>query len=344
MEARRGSGTIVLPAYNEEFVIGKAISALDALCMEQTEREWEIIVVDDGSTDGTSAAVAEAASTGTTLVRALRHPRNRRLGGALRTGLLASRGDIVLTVDSDLSYSVATVKRLIAEFDATGADIVVASPYMPGGQTREVPAALEFRSRAANKWLRLTSLDDIHTLTGMVRAYRGDFIRSMSIKAVDVDINAEIIYKAQVLRASIVEIPAVLDWSHLRTRAGRSRLLAKRARTNTVKQVINGYLWRPFLFPLVAGLFCLAGAVVASVVGGLSLTGIALAGWSVGIILVFQMLSTLQAKRYFEELYFGLNQLRRVLPSPPADAIDLRARPPQGLSGDADDDTFEDQQ
>lgn len=317
----RGLGTIIVPAYNEESVVGDTVHALDELCSSMEGRDWEVVVVDDGSTDGTAEEVSRAAATSRTPVRLLRHTRNRHLGGALRTGFLASRGEVVITADCDLSYSTETLGRLVDAFDETGADVVIASPYMPGGATRSVPTALEVRSRAANRWLRLTSLDDIHTLTGMVRAYRGCFIRSMSLKAVDVDINAEIVYKAQVLRATIVEIPAVLDWSHLRTRAGRSRLLAKRARTNTVKQVINGYLWRPFLFPLVAGIFLLiAGFGIlpfidwrAEVIAGACLTA--------GFLLIFQMLSTLQAKRYFEETYVALQQVRSVLPNPDPIAV-----------------------
>lgn len=307
-------GTILVPAYNEAEMIGATLHRLDALCRRLTDWEWEIVVIDDGSTDGTSAE-ATAAECDTT-VRVLRHRKNRHLGGALRTGFLATKGELVVTADCDLSYSEECLERLVHTFAHSHPDVVIASPYMPGGETKDVPRALEVRSRVANTWLRLTSLDDIHTLTGMVRAYKGDFIRAMVLKAVDVDINAEILYKAQVLRATIVEIPATLDWSHLRTRAGRSRLLAKRARTNTVKQVINGYLWRPFLFPLFAGFVFLLAAIVLTFTSNFSAEHLAIACWVLGILLVFQMLSTLQAKRYFEELYVGTNQLRSVLPTP----------------------------
>ncbi len=315
-EGRRSLGSVLIPAYNEAEMIGSTLRRLDQLCARLEEWDWEIVVVDDGSTDETSTLAAEAAAQLHTPVRILRHRRNRHLGGALRTGLLATRGDVVVTADCDLSYSEACLERLVHTYEQDHPDVVIASPYMPGGQTKDVPRALEVRSRVANRWLRLMSLDDIHTLTGMVRAYRGDFIRAMALKAVDVDINAEILYKAQLLRATIVEIPATLDWSHLRTRAGRSRLLAKRARTNTIKQVINGYLWRPFLFPLFAGAFFLVAAVPLTLMSDFSMEHLAIAFWVLGVLLMFQMLSTLQAKRYFEELYVGSHQVRSVLPTP----------------------------
>lgn len=320
MSLRGAMVTILLPAYNEEAVIGSTISKVNDLCARRPERQWEILVVDDGSADETSVEANAVASEVSTPVRVLRHRANRGLGGALRTGLLASRGDIVLTADCDLSYSVDTLERLLDAYENTGVDIVIASPYMPGGATRNVPKALEVRSRAANAWLRLTSLDDIYTLTGMVRAYDGDFIRSLSLKAVDVDINAEILYKAQLLRANIVEIPAVLDWSHLQGRAGRSKLLAKRARVNTYKQVINGYLWRPFLFPLVGSLIFGLIALGALISGALTLESLGEASLLLCVLLAFQTLNTLQAKRYFEELFHALTQVRRVSPTPPVQA------------------------
>lgn len=315
-ESARPIGTMLIPAYNEEAMIAGTLRRLDVLCQRLAMWDWEIVVVDDGSTDATAVVVTGMAAECHTPVRLLRHSVNRRLGGALRTGILASRGEIVITADCDLSYSEDCLTRLAETYDLYRPEIVIASPYMPGGRTREVPFPLEVRSRAANKWLRMTSLDDLHTLTGMVRAYRGDFVRAMALKAVDVDINAEILYKAQVLRAAILEIPATLDWSHLRTRAGRSRLLAKRARTNTVKQLINGYLWRPFMFPLFAGAFFLAVALILTVTGNFSRELAAVSCWTVGIVLVFQMLTTLQAKRYFEELYVVGHQVRSVLPAP----------------------------
>lgn len=307
------------------------------MCIRLPEWHWEIIVIDDGSTDATCTEAAGAAANCSTTVRIMRHHRNTGLGGALRTGLAVTKGDMVLTADCDLSYSVRTLEDLIESFVTTGAEVIIASPYMPGGRTMAVPRALELRSRAANAWLHAVSLDDIHTLTGMVRAYDGPTIRSMSLKAVDADINVEILYKAQVLRVGIVEVPATLDWSNLQTRVTRSKLLARRSRWNTYKQLVNGYLWRPFWFPLAIAVILGAPALVLVVTGRLGWQGMAVLSGVSSLILLFMALSALQAKRYFEELYNLGTGLRRVVGGPPAHAahLPLDQRNPTSRAGES---------
>src|SRR3712207_2724544 len=146
----------------------------------------------------------------------------------MRTGISASGGDVVITVDCDLSYSVSVVERLLDTWLASRPHIVMASPYMPGGRTEQIPHALETRSRVANRFLGWTAYHDLKTLTGMVRAYDGPFIRSLPLKAEGADIMVEIVYKAQVLRARIEEIPATLSWAGLETRVSRSTLTSTR--------------------------------------------------------------------------------------------------------------------
>ncbi|MEK6644161.1 MAG: glycosyltransferase family 2 protein [Planctomycetota bacterium] len=104
--------TLVIPAYNEARVIG---AVLDELATAPGCRE--IIVVDDGSTDGT---VAEATRRG---VRVLSHPYNRGYGAALKTGIQAVTTDYVITCDADGQHGLSEVMRVVAE--ATTHDMVV---------------------------------------------------------------------------------------------------------------------------------------------------------------------------------------------------------------------------
>src|SRR4051812_25820561 len=217
---RPARGTVVLPAYNERAVIATTLRRVrDVLVAELPTYDWEILVVDDGSHDDTVEQVRLAAAGLDLPVRLVAHQVNAGLGGALRTGFAEAGGDVVAVLDSDLSYAPETLVDLVHTRERTPAHVVISSPYMPGGRTVGVPGALERRSRVANRLLSMTALDDIHTLTGMVRAYDGPFLRSLSLKAVDVDINVEVLYKTQLLRGTIVEIPAVLDWSGLQERA-----------------------------------------------------------------------------------------------------------------------------
>src|SRR5437762_2045444 len=102
--ARRRSLSLVLPAYNEAAGIAAATEADDALAAFCPD--YEILVVDDGSTDGTADAV-EAVTRQRPRVRLLRHPANRGYGAALRTGFTAARGERVAFTDADAQFDLA---------------------------------------------------------------------------------------------------------------------------------------------------------------------------------------------------------------------------------------------
>jgi hypothetical protein len=152
--------------------------------------------------------------------------------------------------------------------------------------------------------LAAAALDDLKTLTGMVRAYDGPFVRGLSLKAVDVDINVEILYKTQLLRGTIIEIPGHLDWSGLVERAARSTVLSRRSRWNTAKSLVLTYLFRPFWFPLAPALGLGLLAAVLAACGQLGWHGLATASLVLSVMLAVTALGMLQAKRYFEELFF----------------------------------------
>lgn len=265
---------------------------------------WEIVVVDDGSPDDTSGQVQLAAKEIDVPVRLVQHITNQGLGGALRTGFGHTRGIVVVVLDSDLSYHEGHIAALLEAWEKTRAHVVVASPYMEGGRSTAVPTALERRSRIANRILSTAALDDIKTMTGMVRAYDGPFVRGLSLKAVDVDINVEILYKTQLLRGTIVEIPAHLDWSGMAHRASRGSIMSRRGRLNTAKSLVLTFLFRPFWFPILPALILGGTGVGLAVTGRLGWQGLAVTCLVLGVMLAVASLSMLQAKRYFEELYF----------------------------------------
>ena len=331
--------SVVVPAYNEAEIIQKNLAAL-CQYMESLEDayRWELIVVNDGSRDATGD-LAEAFAKAKNNVYVLHHMYNFRLGQALRFAFNNCRGDYVVTMDLDLSYAPDHIRRMLATIRKTRAKIVVASPYMKGGKVSDVPWFRMMLSICANRFLSLTAKTgnlsgNLSTFTGMVRAYDADFLSRLNLKAMDVDINPEILYKAMILRARIVEIPAHLNWSS-NNALSEQRKSTMRIAKSIVSSFISGFLFRPFMFFILPGLVLmllscypfawvfihtvnhfrnlpssigaldsrLSGAVAlafeqsphAFLVGGITLM-LAIQLISLGIL-------ALQNKRYFEELF-----------------------------------------
>ena len=140
-------------------------------------------------------------------------------------------GDYVVTIDCDLSYGPEHIGRLVTELRSTNAKIVIASPYAKNGQTTKIPFMRRFLSRSANRFLAATARGHLSTLTGMVRAYDRRFLSTLNLRSMGTDINTEILYKAELLGAKVVEIPAHLDWTFSQSNGKRRRSLNQRLRT-----------------------------------------------------------------------------------------------------------------
>jgi glycosyltransferase involved in cell wall biosynthesis len=212
---------------------------------------WEILIINDGSKDDTGK-IADALALKYPIIRVLHHMVNLNLGNALRTGFSNSCGDYIVTMDIDLSYSVEHIGMMLNTIDTTQCDIVLASAYMKGGKVTAVPFTRIIMSKWANWLMSLSSQERHHTFTCMVRAYKGDFIRSLNLKARDFEINPEIIYKAIILRARIIEIPAHLDWSY-QNKAGDSRVSGIRIYKGIFSGLMTSFIFRPYMYFIMAG-------------------------------------------------------------------------------------------
>ena len=120
--------SVVIPAYNEAQRLGRALQQIRDYA-DRAGRTVEVVVVDDGSTDGT-AALAEAFEPGPLAVEVLRTDRNRGKGHAVRQGVLAARGEVILMSDADQSTPIHEVGKLLAWIDR-GWDVAIGSRDMP---------------------------------------------------------------------------------------------------------------------------------------------------------------------------------------------------------------------
>jgi glycosyltransferase involved in cell wall biosynthesis len=249
--------SIVAPAYNEAAIIEKNLSTLcDYMKTLETDYEWELIIVNDGSTDKTGDLTEAFASTRDN-VYVLHHMFNFRLGQALRFAFKKCKGDYVIVMDVDLSYSPDHIGKMLDRIRETRAKIVIASPYMKGGKVSNVPWLRKTLSVWANRFLSFFTTRDkisdrITTLTGMVRAYDKRFLSGLVLKAMDVDIHSEIIYKAMILRARIVETPAHLNWQFA-VKKDEKRKSSMRILRSIILNLASGFTLRPFMFFMIPG-------------------------------------------------------------------------------------------
>jgi len=116
------SVSLVIPMYNEELNIEHAIAAAVEALTKYSD-DYEIIIVDDASTDDSPQLVARAANENPRII-CIRHAKNRKLGGSLKTGFAAAKKDLVLYMDADLPFDPDVLGKAIRAMELTGADVI----------------------------------------------------------------------------------------------------------------------------------------------------------------------------------------------------------------------------
>ena len=246
--------SVVLPCYNEQAILPTNLTTIiNYLDSKSDKYRWEIILVNDGSKDKTGE-IADAFATKREEIKVIHHPVNLNLGHALQTGFRHAKGEIIVVLDVDLSYSVEHIEKMVDKLREAFADIVVASPYMKEGKVTAVPFSRKILSRWVNKFMRLAAQDKYYTFTGMVRAYRRDFIKILNLKTRDYEISPEIMYKAMILRGRIVEIPAHLDWTE-QNKFSTERKSSLRVLRGFFSGIMSGFIFRPYIFFMGIGAF-----------------------------------------------------------------------------------------
>jgi glycosyltransferase involved in cell wall biosynthesis len=193
--------SVVVPVYNEAATLGEVVGKLLRVpCL------FEIIIIDDCSTDGTAEAARQLASSHPQ-VRVIHHDRNSGKTAALRTGFALTTGEIVIVQDADLEYDPADIFGVIEPILAGHADVVFGSRFL----VRRAARVLYFYHFLANKFLTflsnaLTNLNMTDVETGY-KAFRGDIIRNMVIGSTGFGFEVEVAAKIAKLKVAIYEVP-----------------------------------------------------------------------------------------------------------------------------------------
>ena len=166
---------VVLPTYNERENVAGLLTAV-----RSTVPDADVLVVDDNSPDGTASLVEEvAAELGQ--VKLVRRPGKHGLGSAYRDGFtiaLDEGYDTIVSMDVDFSHDPATLPDLLRLLDA-GADAVIGSRYVPGGDTVDWPVHRRLLSRWGNRYTSLVLGLQIRDCTSGYRAYRASALRAI---------------------------------------------------------------------------------------------------------------------------------------------------------------------
>lgn len=197
---------VVIPTYQEADNIVVVLERVRAAAPAVS-----ILVVDDGSPDGT-ADLAEAAGRQVGGVEVLRRPAKAGLGGAYRAGFawgLEHGHDVLIEMDADLSHDPADLPRLLAGM-ADGAGLTIGSRYVPGGSTPHWPAFRRAISRWGNRYAGFVLGLQVRDATAGYRAYRADVLEAIDYQTTSADgygFQVEMAYRVQQVGGRIVEVP-----------------------------------------------------------------------------------------------------------------------------------------
>ncbi|HXZ88944.1 MAG TPA: glycosyltransferase, partial [Candidatus Binataceae bacterium] len=198
--------SILVPLYNEEEFIGALLERVAAAPLpEGCERE--VIVVDDGSTDGSGEAAAAAIARHAPWMHLMRHRANRGKGAAIRTALAEARGEFTIIQDADLEYDPREYVRLLKPLLEGNADVVYGSRFQSAGERR----VLYFWHALANRLLvTLVNLVADLNLTDVwtcYKAFRTELLRGIPIRSNRFGFEPEITIKLAQRQVAIYETP-----------------------------------------------------------------------------------------------------------------------------------------
>lgn len=217
--------SLILSVHNEDSLIKSTIECLTAYMNETfADNKWEIVLVDDGSTDNTLDSMKQAALSCSN-VHIIQHRKCFGQGRGFISAFGVATGDILVTLDADLSYEPFYIGKLIEEMERSNADIVIASAFLSDSQIEKVPLLRRIFTICANRLLSLTSSLNLSAITCAVRAYKADVIQLLPVNSNGMEMNLEIILKAQMMNLHVTEVPATLKWSSGKNRKrGRTKL------------------------------------------------------------------------------------------------------------------------
>ena len=232
--------SVVVPAFNEAWRLPPTLRRIGAfLAASPSWQPAEIVVVDDGSADGTAAAAGAATVPDGVALRVISHPANRGKGAAVRTGFAAAGGDAVLLTDADLSAPIEDLERLAAGFGP--AEVAVGSRAVDRRliETPQ-PRHRDLMGRVFNLVLRASRLTRLHDTQCGFKLFPGELARALAA-AQRLDgfaFDVELLVLAEHWGYRVREIG--VRWQHVEA----SRVLAVRHSGQMLRDALRLWWWK----------------------------------------------------------------------------------------------------
>lgn len=225
--------SLVIPAYNEEAVIGQAVREAEA-ALAAVFDHFEILVIDDGSTDGT-AEVVEALLADAPHTKLLRHPVNRGYGAALRTGFEAAWFDLIAFTDADCQFDLGDLAAMVPFTEQV--------PIVAGVRVnRQDPWRRRFLSRGYNLLARTLLGTGVRDVDCALKLFRREVLAELLPESRGFFVNTEMLTRARQRGHAVVEVPV----TH-RPRLGGASKVSLREVPRTLRTLL-GFWWAEVAF------------------------------------------------------------------------------------------------
>jgi glycosyltransferase involved in cell wall biosynthesis len=203
--------SVVVPAYNEESRIAASLGELVGYLASQ-DYSWELLVIDDGSTDATAAVARQRAGELESTIRVETVPHAGK-GWAVRHGMLASGGELRFMCDADLAMPVKQIGAFVERM-ADGYDIVAGSRQKEGARRFDEPFGRHVMGRAFNKAVRLMAVGGFEDTQCGFKCFKGEVADELFglQRTRGFGFDVEVLYLATRKGLRVLEMP--IDWRH----------------------------------------------------------------------------------------------------------------------------------
>lgn len=231
MDREEFSISVVIPVFNEEMTIGSII-ARTRRTMDQLKLPYEVMVVDDGSVDG-SARISRAREA--TVLRGAHQGK----GIALRLGFERASGDVIVTLDSDGSHQPEEIPSILRCMMKDKVDLVIGSRFLSSdANNAKIPKLNRIGNKIFSDLIRLFTGLKISDSQSGFRAIRSSIIKRMKLNSRGYEVESEMLVKALKMGARVTEIPVSFE----QRTVGKSKLDPLKDGTRILYSIIASYL------------------------------------------------------------------------------------------------------